>query len=148
MVKLYLCLNGGFTQFPTHVKLCPKVSPWWNSFLLSPKGFMQKVKFCWCGAIFNVHAHETSLRLALRPLTLSFDPSAIFSPLQSELFFTRTGTGSAFGSLSRPLSCLPPAQAPPRAFLERSPRADKHCYSFGSISPDSRIIFSGCRRRR
>jgi hypothetical protein len=21
----------------------------------SPKGFMQKVKFCWCGAVFNVH---------------------------------------------------------------------------------------------
>jgi hypothetical protein len=55
MVKLYLCLNGGFTQFPTHVKLCPNVLPWWNSFLLFPKGFMPKVKFCWCCAVFNVH---------------------------------------------------------------------------------------------
>jgi hypothetical protein len=55
MVKLYLCLNRGFTQFLTHVKLCPKVSPWWNSFLLSPKDFMQKVEFCWCGVVFNLH---------------------------------------------------------------------------------------------
>jgi hypothetical protein len=76
MVKLYLCLSGGFTQFPTHVKLCPKVSPWWNSFLLSPKGFMQKVKFCWCGAVFNVH--ETLMKPPLR-LALS-NPMAIWIP--------------------------------------------------------------------
>jgi hypothetical protein len=66
MVKLYLCLSGGFTQFPTHVKLCPRVSPWWNSFILSP---MQKVKFCWCGDVFNVH--ETLMKPPLR-LTLSW----------------------------------------------------------------------------
>jgi hypothetical protein len=36
---------GVLTQFPTHVKLCPKVSPGWNSFLLSPKGFVKKWNF-------------------------------------------------------------------------------------------------------
>jgi hypothetical protein len=71
MMKLYLCLNWGFTQFPTHVKLCLKVSPWWNSFLLSPKGFMQKVKFCWCGVVFNVH--ETLMKSPLRPALVCFN---------------------------------------------------------------------------
>jgi hypothetical protein len=66
-----------------HVKQCLKVSPWWNFFLLSPKSFIQKVEFCLCGAVFNVH--ETLLKLPLR-LALEMSKPWLLDLMQCTLY--------------------------------------------------------------
>jgi len=62
-----LVLSGNFIQFHRVGNNARGVSPWWNYFLLSPLRFMQKVQFCWHGALINVHdiLMKHPLRLAL-----------------------------------------------------------------------------------
>jgi len=50
-----LALSEDFIPFHRVVNNAREVSPWWKYFLLSPLRFMQKVQFCWYGALINVH---------------------------------------------------------------------------------------------
>jgi len=59
-----LALSGDFILFHRVGNNARGVSPWWNYFLLSPLRFMQKVQFCWHGALINMH--DILMKLALR----------------------------------------------------------------------------------
>ena len=81
-----LVLSGDFILFHRVGNNASGVSPWWNYFLLSPLRFMQKVQFCWHGALINVHdiLMKPPLRLALMnpsyPLFLVSSLSYPFCP--------------------------------------------------------------------
>ena len=72
-----LALSGDFIPFHRVGNNARRVSPWWNYFLLSPLRFMQKVQFCWHGALINVHdiLVKPPLRLALEWIMRQWLPS-------------------------------------------------------------------------